>query len=141
MRSCLFIFTFDLIPSLGTLLTPLKTAFPNYKIIATIRSEKDTNAVRAAGVDEVIIASFEELDKLRDAASKADIVINVADSDNLALAKTLIEGLKVKAKTSKGKPILIHTSGTGIVFERPDGTFFESKEYNVSYACLLPLRS
>jgi hypothetical protein len=118
--------------SLGTLLVPFKNAFPNYKIVSTIRSEKDANAVRAAGVDEVIIASFEELDKLRNAASKADVVINGANSDELALVKALIEGLKVKAKTSKAKPILIHTSGTGVIFERHDGTFFESKEYNVN---------
>jgi hypothetical protein len=116
----------------GTLLTPLKLAFPNYKIVSTIRSQKDANAVRAAGADEVVIASFEELNKMKELASKADVVINTADADNLALVKVLIQGLEVKAKTSKDKPVYIHTSGTGVIFERPDGTFFESKEYNAS---------
>jgi hypothetical protein len=69
-------------PSPSSLLAPFKRAFPNYKIISTIRSEKHANDVRKAGVDEVIITSFEELNKLRDVASRADIVFNGANSDD-----------------------------------------------------------
>lgn len=73
------------------------------------------------------------MDIIEEQASKADIVLNTADADDLELTKAILRG--IKRTTAGGKrPILIHTSGTGVASKKPTGIFDPNqKVYNVSF--------
>ena len=89
--------------------------------------------MRATGVFNVIHGSHEDLDRIRDIASQTDIVVNAADADDMPLTKAILEGFKARARTVAHQPILIHTSGTGVVADEAEGEFTESgqKIWNV----------
>jgi hypothetical protein len=118
---------------IGAVLKRILAAYPHFPVTALVRNEKNIEAVRAAGVSNVICGSHDDLDRIRDLASQADIVINAADADDLPLTKAILEGLKARAKTVTHKSILIHTSGTGVVCDDAEGEFAESgqKIWNV----------
>lgn len=80
---------------------------------------------------KVVKGSHSDLDLITEEASKADIILNAADADDLDLTKAVLAGAK---KTRIGKiPILIHTSGTGLVTGEPTGKRDpNAKVYNVS---------
>lgn len=72
----------------------------------------------ALGV-RVVKGSHSDHKLITEEASKADIVLNAADADDLDLTKAVLAGLK---QTTIGKiPILIHTSGTGLATKDPSG--------------------
>jgi hypothetical protein len=79
----------------------------------------------------VVKGSHSDLDIIEEQASKADIVLNAADADDLDLTNAILKGIK---RTSIGKkPILIHTSGTGLAIRDGDGKFRpDDKVWNVS---------
>ncbi|KAG8806973.1 hypothetical protein FRC17_004700 [Serendipita sp. 399] len=112
----------------GAVAIGYKRAFPDYDFVALVRNEKSIPAVEAEGIT-VIRGSHSDLDLISEQASKADIVLNAADADDLALTKAILAGLK---RTTIGKtPILIHTSGTGVVADEPTGNFnVNCKVYN-----------
>ena len=90
-------------------------------------------------MDEVILGSHEQLDKIRTIASTVDVVLNAADSDDLPLTKAIIAGLRIRSGSSKATwmsplPILIHTSGTGVIADKAKGSFTDEakKVWNVN---------
>lgn len=109
----------------------IRSAHPDIRISALVRSKADVGAVKAAGADEVILSSHTDLEQIRTAASAADIVLNAADSDDLPLTKAIIAGLKTHLQGGK-QSILIHTSGTGVVSDNARGSFTdEAKKYGM----------
>ncbi|KZV82339.1 NAD(P)-binding protein [Exidia glandulosa HHB12029] len=91
---------------------------------ALVRNSKDFNAVQDAGADDILHASHSDLEKVQAAASKADIVINCADSDDLPLTNAILAGLEAHG----GRPILVHTSGTGVIQDKAEGEFTKYAE-------------
>jgi hypothetical protein len=73
--------------------------------------------------------------KIRETVEQSDIVINTADADDLPLTRAVLQGLTTRAKNQRGlarSPILIHTSGTGVVTDKAEGEFLPSTRiYNV----------
>ena len=100
---------------------------------ALVRSEKDTEVVRATGVADVVHGSHDDLEKIQKLAAQADIVVNAADADDLPLTKAILQGLKTRSMTVAYSPILIHTSGTGVISDQAEGEFAPSgqKIWNV----------
>lgn len=113
----------------------IRNAHPDIKISAIVRSKADVGAVKAAGADEVILSSHTDLEQIRTAASAADVVLNAADSDDLPLTKAILAGLKTRSQGGKlpPVPILIHTSGTGVICDSAKGSFTDEakKIWNV----------
>ncbi|KAF8591025.1 NAD(P)-binding protein [Ramaria rubella] len=110
----------------GSLLKSIVATHPQLSITAIVRNPKDNDVVRAAGATNVVNGSHEELEKIRNLATQADIVVNAADADDLPLTKAILEGLKSRAQSVTFKPILIHTSGTGVVSDNAQGEFAPS---------------
>lgn len=55
---------------------------------------------------------------LADIVSQYDIVLHLADADLFDAAKSIVAGLEKRASTNPAKkPILIHTSGTGVLLD------------------------
>ncbi|KAG8768089.1 hypothetical protein FRC16_007161 [Serendipita sp. 398] len=104
----------------GAVAVGYKRTFPDYEFVALVRNEQSIQAVEAIGV-KVVQGSHTDLEFISEQASKADIVLNAADADDLDLTKAILAGLK---NTTIGKtPILIHTSGTGLAMGAPTGNF------------------
>lgn len=91
----------------------------------------------AIGV-KTVIGDHSELSKIADLAAQADIVLNVADADDLPLTKAVLNGLKNRNASGGLKPILIHTSGTGVATDHAEGEYRGEKPlYNASNISLL----
>jgi hypothetical protein len=83
----------------------------------------------------VVNGSHEDLDTIQSLAAQADIVVNAADADDLPLTKAILAGLKARSKSVSFKPILIHTSGSGVISDQAEGEFLPSgqKIWNVRF--------
>ncbi|KAG8932970.1 hypothetical protein FRC01_011535 [Tulasnella sp. 417] len=116
----------------GSVLVELKNRYPNAQFTALVRNPKDIAAVQAIGV-QAIQGSHSDLDLIRKLASEHDVVINCGDSDDLPLTKVILAGLESRAQAkpdAQRKPILIHTSGTGLLQNERDGAFHSDKIYD-----------
>jgi hypothetical protein len=81
---------------------------------------------------KVVKGSHSDLDLVAEEASKADIILNAADADDLELTKAILAGSKRTTIAVRRTPILIHTSGTGLVVGEPTGKRDpNAKVYNV----------
>jgi len=107
----------------GSLLKGIINVHPHFLITALVRKEKDIQPIKALGVSNVILGSHEDLEKIQQLVARSDIVVNAADADDLPLTKAILEGFKSRSKTSSDNPILIHTSGTGVVSDDAEGEF------------------
>lgn len=120
----------------GSVLTVLKKAHPDYEFVALVRSSTAAEAVSKAGA-RVIIGSFDDHDKVAQAASEVDIVMNIADADNIPLTEDLLRGIKKRWQTTGKVGILIHTSGSAIFFDgSTEGKF--NKDGKVWTVCSYP---
>jgi len=102
----------------GSILVGYKKAYPDYDYVALVRSESSIPAVEALGI-RVVKGSHSDHRLITEESSKADIILNAADADDLELTKAVLAGVK---QTTIGKiPILIHTSGTGLATKDGSG--------------------
>ncbi|KAF8994645.1 hypothetical protein BDQ17DRAFT_1331013 [Cyathus striatus] len=70
-----------------------------------------------------IIGSHSNADLLEKLASETDVVLAMADSDNMEAAKAILKGLKGRYEKTGTVPILIHTSGTGVIADAAAGRY------------------
>ncbi|TFY52256.1 hypothetical protein EVG20_g10632 [Dentipellis fragilis] len=82
-----------------------------FAIMAYVRSEEKAKKLEAFGV-HTAIGTLDEVDKLEDLSSKANVVLNTADSDHFAGNTAILRGLRKRHERTGEVPILIHTSGT-----------------------------
>ncbi|KAF8956987.1 hypothetical protein BDZ97DRAFT_1924934 [Flammula alnicola] len=117
----------------GTVLTRLlqHPDAASFQITALVRSAETGEKLKTLGV-EVIIGSYtdENLGFLTEAASKADVVIAVANSINLPPTNAILAGMKIKYEKSGKAPVLIHTSGSAFV--RDDALGLHSAQPEIS---------
>jgi len=104
-----------------------------YTITVLVRKEEQAKKFKDLGA-QVVIASLDDSSAVKEASSRSDVVINIADSDHLESSKAIVAGLQERAKKGGKKPILIHTSGTGVLMdlketvgEKADQTYSESQ--------------
>ncbi|KAJ8585975.1 NAD(P)-binding protein [Rhizopogon salebrosus TDB-379] len=115
----------------GTVLSAL-LAHPNsdtFDITALIRSAQKAPSFNSVGV-KTVIGSNSDFDTLTSLASEADVVVTAADVDDVNAAKAILRGLKKQHEKTGKVPILIHTSGTGILMDQADGNFIADEIYS-----------
>lgn len=95
--------------------------FPHGRVTALVRSDKDHLAVSHFGVHEVVSGSFEDLALIRKQSNMADLVVQTANADDTTLMGAILEGIKERFQTSGVRPVLLHTSGAGIIMDRSPG--------------------
>jgi len=106
----------------GSVLVDLLEKHPGLKVTAYVRTPEQAEAIRKAGATPVQ-GTWDDLTKITELSSQADIVIHTADCDNLDLAKAVIAGIKARYDAGKGKGKYIHTSGAAnFVAGNADGT-------------------
>ncbi|KAG9121677.1 hypothetical protein FRC07_002280 [Ceratobasidium sp. 392] len=99
----------------GSLLAPLLAEYPSVTIAALVRKPKVGEAVKALDPTRITIVqgSHSDLALVEAESTKADLVLNIGDSDDLALTKSIIHGLSKREK----KGILLHTSGSAVIVD------------------------
>jgi len=85
-----------------------------HEVHGLVRSEARAVQARENGIIP-LVGTLDDTQLLRDAASKADAVINAANADHRGAAEALLEGL-----AGSDRPLL-HTSGSSIVGKRSAG--------------------
>ncbi|EEU38636.1 uncharacterized protein NECHADRAFT_82985 [Fusarium vanettenii 77-13-4] len=97
----------------GTVLNTLVTAHPEYDITVLLRKPLASFSDAHPGV-KVLLDDFDSTEILKEAASKADIVIHHGNSDYAPAVKALIAGVIERAPASK-LAFYIHLGGTAII--------------------------
>jgi len=103
----------------------------SFQITALVRSPAKGTKLETVGL-KTIIGSINELDKLERAASEADVVFSIADADDVDSMKATLRGLRKRYEATKKMPVLIHTSGTGVLCDDAKGMFATDTVYSDS---------
>ena len=61
------------------------------------------------------MGSLDDYELIRNEAAHADVVFNTANCDHQDSARAIIRGLSERSKETSRRPILIHTSGAGLL--------------------------
>jgi len=91
-----------------------------FKLTALVRSQEKVDKLIALGVNAVT-GSLRDLPLLENLVAEADIVVSIADSDDLNSAQAILRGLKRRYNATGVIPTLIHTSGTGVITDDAAG--------------------
>ncbi|TFY71385.1 hypothetical protein EVG20_g1597 [Dentipellis fragilis] len=91
-----------------------------FEITAFLRSAEKAKKLEMFGV-HTALGSLDDVDKLEDLASKANVILNIADCDHFAGNTAILRGLKKRHEKTGEVPILIHTSGTGVLTDDAKG--------------------
>ncbi|KAG9005687.1 hypothetical protein FRB93_009613 [Tulasnella sp. JGI-2019a] len=117
----------------GSILVAFVRGHPELTYSALVRNPKDIQAIANLNV-RAIQGSTSDIPLIEKETSEHDIVVNCANADDLRLAEAVINGLTTRSsnpmKKGSRKPIYIHTSGTGVVKDRPTGAFQNGKIYD-----------
>ncbi|KAK7044262.1 hypothetical protein VNI00_007984 [Paramarasmius palmivorus] len=89
-------------------------------IRAIVRSKEKAEKLRDFGIN-LIVGSHNDENVMVKAASEVDVVIAMADSDDLNAAKYILRGLKKRFEETGKPPIFINTSGTGTLADNAAG--------------------
>ena len=92
----------------------------DYKISALVRDPEDARKMQALGV-EPVLGTLNDFELLKKKSSESSIVFNTANCDHQQSALAIIEGLKERSNQTGQSPILIHTSGAGVLSENSNG--------------------
>ncbi|KAH9994391.1 hypothetical protein BJV77DRAFT_943656 [Russula vinacea] len=98
----------------GAVLAELVKTHPELKITALVRNSSHVKAIRELGI-EVVEGSFSDTDLISSRVRVADITVNSADSDDVALNAAILAGQRARV-VDDGKPpaVLLHTSGVAV---------------------------
>jgi len=101
----------------------------SFQITALVRSEEKAKKLNTLGV-KTAVGSLDDLDKLSELASEAEVVIHAAHSDHVPAIKAILDGIKKRHEKTGEVPILIHTSGTGVLSDDAKGDRISDTVYN-----------
>ncbi|KAI9026758.1 NAD-binding protein [Hyaloraphidium curvatum] len=82
-----------------------------YEITALVRSPEKAKLISELPHCTPLIGSLSDADKIEDICSKMDLVIHTAHADHMVAAKAILKGMEKRPTP----PILLHTSGTGVL--------------------------
>ncbi|KAL0562640.1 hypothetical protein V5O48_019444, partial [Marasmius crinis-equi] len=77
-----------------------------------------------------IVGSHNDESVMVQAASEVDVVIAMADCDDLVAANLTLKGLRKRSKQTGKLPIFINTSGTGVLMDDAKGMYASKTIYN-----------
>jgi nucleoside-diphosphate-sugar epimerase len=86
----------------------------DFTISALVRRPEDAEKMRELGVTP-ILGTLDDNDVLTREAARASVVFNTADCDHQESVKSIIRGLSQRSTQAGARPILIHTSGAGVL--------------------------
>lgn len=91
-----------------------------FTISALTRRPEDAEAMRSLGI-EPVMGSLDDLRLLRAQSAESSIVFSMANCDDVPSARAMAQGLADRASKTGERPILIHTSGAGVLSDNSTG--------------------
>jgi uncharacterized protein YbjT (DUF2867 family) len=113
----------------GTVLqTILGSSAAPSTITALVRDEKKAEALNAISTPsgtslKAVVGDLSNASQLTDLAKEHDIIVNCADADSEEGIKALIDGMKQRRNKTGHRPLLIQTSGTGVLIDDAQGNY------------------
>ena len=113
----------------GQVLTSiLASPTPPSVVTALIRSSEKAKLFEALPVPsgvtlKSVIGSFADVEIIAASAADADITVSTASADNEDHIKGILEGQKRRKEKTGHRPLLIHTSGTGLFSDGANGAY------------------
>ncbi|TXT07483.1 hypothetical protein VHUM_03203 [Vanrija humicola] len=106
-------------------------------LAAILAADKESSSFTVLARNPTVLKGFEAIDSrikgvqgslddhaaLSKLASEHDIVFNLADADGVESTKAILRGLKTRHEATGTRPILIHTSGTGVLSDNAAGEY------------------
>ncbi|KOS05318.1 hypothetical protein AM493_04190 [Flavobacterium akiainvivens] len=89
-------------------------------ISALVCRKEDTKTMEDLGIVPVI-GTLDDFELLKRKSTEATIVFNMANCDHQQSAIAILQGLTHRFKQTNERPILIHTSGAGVLSENSNG--------------------
>ncbi|KAI0646705.1 NAD-P-binding protein [Trametes meyenii] len=86
-----------------------------FDIAALVRNADKAKILESKFGVKAVVGNHQELDKLESLAENAHVIFHTADADDEPAAKAILSGLKKRHAKLGDLPILIHTSGTGVL--------------------------
>ncbi|KAI8908722.1 hypothetical protein DFJ77DRAFT_421712, partial [Powellomyces hirtus] len=102
-----------------------------YEIVALVRGTDRAAKLKSLGV-KTVQGSLDDAAVLEQYSRWADIVIHTADADHVAAAEAILKGMEAGAEGRQRKPILVHTSGTGVLLDKARGQTASDKIFHDS---------
>ncbi|EIN10832.1 NAD(P)-binding protein [Punctularia strigosozonata HHB-11173 SS5] len=90
------------------------------EITVLTRSSEKAKKFESFGV-KAVVGSYSDHHILQELATVSDVVFACADADDLGAAQAILAGLKFRHEKTGNIPILIHTSGTGVLSDNAEG--------------------
>ncbi|KAJ7104365.1 NAD-binding protein [Mycena belliarum] len=103
-----------------------------FQFTAIVRDSQKAAKFEELGV-HAVVGSHSDAHLVEKLASEADVVIAMADCDDVGAAKATLEGLR-KRHTLGSRPIFINTSGTGVLVDDAKGMHSTDTVYDDSDA-------
>jgi len=100
-----------------------------FDITVIVRSEEKAKKLEQFGVKPVV-GSYKDTKLVEELAEKAHVVFSLADADDLPAVQAILRGLRKRHATIGDLPILIHTSGTGVLSTVANGNFTRELIYD-----------
>jgi len=106
----------------GTALDTLQTKYPalakHFVFTLVVRDQGKADQLQQKYPHaklNIVLTNHADTAKISALAAESDVVLNLADADDLPLAKAVNEGLTKRVKAGGARqPVLIHTSGTSV---------------------------
>ncbi|KAH9887370.1 NAD-P-binding protein [Cubamyces lactineus] len=93
-----------------------------FNISVIVRNAVKAKVLQSKFGVNAVVGTHQDLDKLEALAENAHVVFHCADSDDLPAAKAILSGLKKRYAKLGDLPILIHTSGVGVLTDEATST-------------------
>ncbi|EIM92601.1 NAD-P-binding protein, partial [Stereum hirsutum FP-91666 SS1] len=103
-----------------------------FKFTTITRSADKAKLLKEKYHVDAHVGDFTDVQKLEELSAGANVVIHTADADDLRAAKAILAGLKKRYEATGEAPILIHTSGTGVLIDDAKGEKITDKIYHDS---------
>ncbi|KAG6915102.1 hypothetical protein DXG01_013422 [Tephrocybe rancida] len=87
-----------------------------------VRSPEKAAKLATLGL-KAVIGSHTDAELVERLASEADVAVSTADSDYLPAIQAILRGFEKRYKTTGNAPILIQTSGTGVLADKAAGEY------------------
>ncbi|KAF9790675.1 hypothetical protein BJ322DRAFT_1037830 [Thelephora terrestris] len=94
----------------------------DYEITIYLRSAEKAKGFEKLGF-KTVLGSLDDVEVSEKLAARFDIIFQTADSDHLEGTKAILKGSKARFEKTGVVPILIHTSGTGVLTDNAGGDY------------------